>query len=151
MKQYTNAYRRIPVYAYQFMAGPAALGPPAPGRAGVYSRAGTGRPGGVGELRCGGGRLKEMSFNVETLLLYCTHTDGQIQHGIINSQPVDEMEITPITIRHHSRPRPTSKARSRRNGIALRRPFPRALCLRTWRAGASLAPAALPSAPQHDL
>ena len=27
MKQYTNAYRRIPVYAYQFMAGPAALGP----------------------------------------------------------------------------------------------------------------------------
>ena len=32
MKQYTNAYRRIPVYAYQFMAGPA-LGP-----RGVYSR-----------------------------------------------------------------------------------------------------------------
>ena len=30
MKQYTNAYRRIPVYAYQFMAGPAALEAPAP-------------------------------------------------------------------------------------------------------------------------
>ena len=28
MKQYTNAYRRIPVYAYQFMAGPAALEAP---------------------------------------------------------------------------------------------------------------------------
>ena len=38
MKQYTNAYRRIPVYAYQFMAGPAALGP----RGRVHSRAGTG-------------------------------------------------------------------------------------------------------------
>ena len=81
MKQYTNAYRRIPVYAYQFMAGPAALGPR--GRVFLFAcgdRHEAARPGGVGELRCGGGRLKEMSFNVETLLLYCTHTDGQIQH-----------------------------------------------------------------------
>ena len=31
MKQYTNAYRRIPVYAYQFMAGPAALEAPVGG------------------------------------------------------------------------------------------------------------------------
>ena len=84
MKQYTNAYRRIPVYAYQFMAGPAALGPRGRG-VGVGPsvwrlRIRVDRPGDVGELRCGGGRLKEMSFNVETLLLYCTHTDGQIQH-----------------------------------------------------------------------
>ena len=77
MKQYTNAYRRIPVYAYQFMAGPAALGPR--GRVFACGDTQAGREG-VGELRCGGGRLKEMSFNVETLLLYCTHTDGQIQH-----------------------------------------------------------------------
>ena len=32
MKQYTNAYRRIPVYAYQFMAGPAALEAPVAAR-----------------------------------------------------------------------------------------------------------------------
>ena len=88
MKQYTNAYRRIPVYAYQFMAGPAALEAPVGGVRGVCDivddmsglRIRVDRPGDVGELRCGGGRLKEMSFNVETLLLYCTHTDGQIQH-----------------------------------------------------------------------
>ena len=82
MKQYTNAYRRIPVYAYQFMAGPAALEAPVGGHSGRACglRIRVDRPGDVGELRCGGGRLKEMSFNVETLLLYCTHTDGQIQH-----------------------------------------------------------------------
>ena len=82
MKQYTNAYRRIPVYAYQFMAGAGTRGPRGPrGRGGACGlRIRVDRPGDVGELRCGGGRLKEMSFNVETLLLYCTHTDGQIQH-----------------------------------------------------------------------
>ena len=35
MKQYTNAYRRIPVYAYQFMAGPAALEAPVGGGGGA--------------------------------------------------------------------------------------------------------------------
>ena len=81
MKQYPHAYRRIPVYAYQFLAGPAALEAPVGGvRRACGLRIRVDRPGDVGELRCGGGRLKEMSFNVETLLLYCTHTDGQIQH-----------------------------------------------------------------------
>ena len=58
MKQYTNAYRRIPVYAYQFMAGPAALEAPVAGGGdggrvrGLRIR--VDRPGDVGELRCGG-------------------------------------------------------------------------------------------------
>ena len=56
MKQYTNAYRRIPVYAYQFMAGPAALEAPVQGGGAVWRlRIRVDRPGDVGELRCDAG------------------------------------------------------------------------------------------------
>ena len=49
MKQYTNAYRRIPVYAYQFMAGPAALEAPVGGLGRVVIR--VDRPGRRGRGR----------------------------------------------------------------------------------------------------
>ena len=51
MKQYTNAYRRIPVYAYQFMAGPAALGPR--GRVFARGRGGRGQAGREAWANCG--------------------------------------------------------------------------------------------------
>ena len=52
MKQYTNAYRRIPVYAYQFMAGPAALEAPVGGVAvrGVWIEDSRGQARGRGRI-----------------------------------------------------------------------------------------------------
>ena len=50
MKQYTNAYRRIPVYAYQFMAGPAALEAPVGGHWGVWIEDSRGQARGRGRI-----------------------------------------------------------------------------------------------------
>lgn len=50
MKQYTNAYRRIPVYAYQFMAGPAALEAPVEGGRGVWIEDSRGQARGRGRI-----------------------------------------------------------------------------------------------------
>ena len=50
MKQYTNAYRRIPVYAYQFMAGPAALEAPVGGVGRVWIEDSRGQARGRGRI-----------------------------------------------------------------------------------------------------